>query len=135
MVEHWSPTGPLIQRCPFRFWGRWQVYWGQGFYDEAFFMHLSPGMVRNFSIVRVCIGFLSPMCQKIPYSHVKRIYELRLNKKYYRLFCQSTCNLRTPSSRAPLVNDLPTWPPVSSLCTSPNRGPYVTTNLFEVNLV
>ena len=39
-------------------------------YDEACFMHLTPGMVHNFP--KAVVGFLSPMHKKIPDSHSKR---------------------------------------------------------------
>ena len=42
-------------------------------YDEACFMHLTPGVVHNFpKSVSECIGFLSPIHKKIPDFYLKR---------------------------------------------------------------
>ena len=41
-------------------------------YDEACFMHLTPGSGPQLPKGCGCIGFLSPMHKKIPDSHSKR---------------------------------------------------------------
>ena len=40
--------------------------------DEAWFMHLTPGVVHNFPKAVGFIEFLSPMHNKIPDSYSKR---------------------------------------------------------------
>ena len=37
-------------------------------YDDAYFMHLIPGVVQGLPKGLGCIGFLSPMQKKIPDS-------------------------------------------------------------------
>ena len=54
---------PLIQRSPVRFWA--QCHTCVMDYDEACFMHRTPGVVHNF-IKAVGIQFLSPMHKKFP---------------------------------------------------------------------
>ena len=63
-------TRPLTQRSPVRFWARPHT---RGMdYEEACFMHLTPGVVHNFQKGCGCIGFVSPMHKKIPDSYSKR---------------------------------------------------------------
>ena len=45
-LAQWLSTLPLIQRCPVRF--RARSHTGVMDYDEACFMHLTPGVVHNF---------------------------------------------------------------------------------------
>ena len=45
-LAQWQSTRPLIQRFPVRF--RAQSHTGVMDYDEACFMHLTPGVVHNF---------------------------------------------------------------------------------------
>ena len=58
MVEHSSANQ--------KFWA--QSHTGFMDFDEACFMHLTPGVVHNCG----CRGFLSPMHKKIPDSYSKR---------------------------------------------------------------
>ena len=45
-LAQWLSTRPLIQRSPVRFQAR--SHTGVMDYDEAYFMHLTPGVVHNF---------------------------------------------------------------------------------------
>ena len=59
----------MVQRSPVQF--RARSHTGVMDYDEACFMHHTPGVVHNFPKA-VGIGFLFPMHKKIPDSYSKR---------------------------------------------------------------
>ena len=60
-LAQWYSTQPLIQRSPVRV--RVRSHTGVMNYDEACFMHLTPGVVHNFPKA-VSVYYFWPLCTK-----------------------------------------------------------------------